>query len=181
MLDLATANYLSEDVSVRLGNGDGTYQPAQNYATNASDFGPTCIVAGDFNGDGNLDLVTGNQTASVTSVQRDRVCSWATAMAASSGTLTFIGAVNLPGSFPRDMVVGDFDADGKLDLAVAIVTIQTTWVTFTCCWAPGKEPLQRDNCPRSFRRLRRHFHGHGRLQPRRQVGPGMEQSRSRRH
>src|SRR5687768_4168315 len=54
VLDRAEANYLSEDVSIRLGNADGTYQPAQNYATNASDFGPTCIVAGDFNGDGNL-------------------------------------------------------------------------------------------------------------------------------
>src|SRR5262249_58441989 len=54
-LDLATANYSSNDVSVLLGNGDGTLRTARNYATSAY---PGCITAGDFNRDGKLDLVT---------------------------------------------------------------------------------------------------------------------------
>ncbi len=40
-------------VSVLLGNGDGTFQPAVQYAVGSV---PEAIVAGDFNGDGRLDL-----------------------------------------------------------------------------------------------------------------------------
>ena len=40
-------------VSVLLGNGDGTFQPQVTYAVGAD---PDAIVAGDFNGDGHLDL-----------------------------------------------------------------------------------------------------------------------------
>src|SRR4051794_8150224 len=35
-LDLAVANYSSNTISVLLGNGDGTFQAAKNYATGAS-------------------------------------------------------------------------------------------------------------------------------------------------
>jgi hypothetical protein len=38
-----------------LGNGDGTFEPAVNYAVGAS---PWMVVAGDFNNDGILDLAT---------------------------------------------------------------------------------------------------------------------------
>ena len=44
-------------VSVLLGNGDGTFQPARNSATGA---GPLSLAVGDFNGDGKLDLATAN-------------------------------------------------------------------------------------------------------------------------
>ena len=36
-----------------LGNGDGTFQPAVEYAAGSY---PVAIVTGDFNGDGRLDL-----------------------------------------------------------------------------------------------------------------------------
>ena len=51
--DLAVANCVSNDVSVLLGNGDGTFQPQVTYAVG---LGPYAIVAGDFNGDGRTDL-----------------------------------------------------------------------------------------------------------------------------
>src|SRR5262249_59762660 len=54
-LDLATANYSSNDVSVLLGNGDGTLRTARNDATGAS---PGCIAAGAFNRGRHLDLGT---------------------------------------------------------------------------------------------------------------------------
>ena len=38
---------------VLLGNGDGTFQPAVQYAVGSV---PDAIVAGDFTGDGRLDL-----------------------------------------------------------------------------------------------------------------------------
>src|SRR5262249_23187370 len=42
-------------VSVLLGNGDGSFQPARTYALGMR---PEAMVAGDFNGDGVPDLVT---------------------------------------------------------------------------------------------------------------------------
>ena len=44
-------------MSVLLGNGDGTFQPQVTYAVGSD---PDAIVAGDFNGDGQLDLAVAN-------------------------------------------------------------------------------------------------------------------------
>jgi hypothetical protein len=59
ILDRATLS--TDAVSVSLGNGDGTYQPAQTYAAGPS---PGSIAAGDFNGDGLIDLVVVNSPSS---------------------------------------------------------------------------------------------------------------------
>ena len=56
--DLAVANYDDKkDVSILLGNGDGTFQPQVTYAVGAC---PDAIVTGDFNGDGRTDLAVAN-------------------------------------------------------------------------------------------------------------------------
>ena len=56
-LDLAAANYDSNDVSILLGNGDGSFRAAVNYGAS---FHPLSIAAGEFNGDGRLDLALVN-------------------------------------------------------------------------------------------------------------------------
>ena len=56
--DLATANYFNDDVSVLLGNGDGTFAVPLSFA--AGD-GPISVTTGDFNGDGITDLATANR------------------------------------------------------------------------------------------------------------------------
>ena len=57
-LDLATANQGGDDVSVLLGNGDGTFRTPSNISIGSA---PTSMAVGDFNGDGKLDLgVTSN-------------------------------------------------------------------------------------------------------------------------
>src|SRR5436309_11106351 len=53
-LDLAVVNYLSNTISVLVGNGDGTFAPASTYAAGG---GPTSIAIDDVNGDGKRDLV----------------------------------------------------------------------------------------------------------------------------
>jgi hypothetical protein len=45
--DLAVANSLSHNVSVLLGNGDGTFRAAQNYGAGTA---PVFVAVGDFNG-----------------------------------------------------------------------------------------------------------------------------------
>ncbi len=59
-LDLAVANFATNDVSVLLGNGDGTFQTAMNFGAGTQ---PESLVTGDFNGDGILDLAVANDSA----------------------------------------------------------------------------------------------------------------------
>ena len=68
---------LDDTVSVLLGNGDGTFQPQVTYAVGSC---PDAIVAGDFNGDGRIDLAVANDYRSTAPCR----CCWATATARSS-------------------------------------------------------------------------------------------------
>jgi VCBS repeat protein/FG-GAP repeat protein len=107
MQDLAVANDTVGigSVSVLLGNGDGTFQPAQNFAAGSS---PFSVAVGDFNGDGVPDLAVANLNSINVSVLL------------GNGDGTFQPAQNFGvGTGPRSMAVGDFNGDGKLDLAVA--------------------------------------------------------------
>ncbi len=107
-LDLATANYGSNNVSILLGNGDGTFQAAVNYGAGSY---PISITVGDFNGDGKLDLATANYGSNNISILLGK------------GDGTFQTAANYGvGSYPISIAVGNFNGDGKLDLAVANVS-----------------------------------------------------------
>ena len=55
--DLAVANYSSNNVSVLLGNGNGTFQATVNYGAGTN---PYSVAIGDFNGDGRSDLAVTN-------------------------------------------------------------------------------------------------------------------------
>ena len=82
-----------------------------NYPTGRGDEG---IVAGDFNGDNKLDLVTANLDADTVSVLL------------GNGDGTFKTHVDYAtGSNPVSVIAGDFNADGKLDLAVANASSST--------------------------------------------------------
>ncbi len=64
-VDFVVANNLNSNVSVHLGNGDGTFQPEVSYTTDAF---PDSVVVGDFNGDGKLDLAVRSSSSFTISV-----------------------------------------------------------------------------------------------------------------
>src|SRR5438067_8466543 len=59
-LDLAVGPYAGKGIVVMLGNGDGTFQAPVEYTTSKNPFNIGDLVAGDFNGDGKLDLAAAN-------------------------------------------------------------------------------------------------------------------------
>ncbi|MGA8437028.1 MAG: FG-GAP-like repeat-containing protein [Candidatus Sulfotelmatobacter sp.] len=113
-LDLAVADFLTQEVSVLLGNGDGTFQAVKYYATGNAN--PSSIVFADFNGDGNLDLA-------LTSTPLGSAPGNLVSLLLGNGDGTFQAATPSTlfgtGSEAYSAVVGDFNGDGAEDLAVA--------------------------------------------------------------
>jgi hypothetical protein len=114
--DLVVANYgdLSgpDNVAVLLGNGDGTFMPAAVYTAGTK---PDFVAVGDFNGDGNLDVVAGSNSGGP-AVGNTGVVS----VFLGKGDGTFAPAVNYPtGIVAASIAVADLNGDGRLDLAVA--------------------------------------------------------------
>jgi len=103
-VDVATANYSDNTVSVLLGKGDGTFSTHTEFTTGASAQG---IAVADFNGDGKLDLVTANASGNSISV-----------LLAQGGGLFANHLDFSTGSGPTMVVAGDFNGDGKQDVAV---------------------------------------------------------------
>jgi FG-GAP-like repeat/Abnormal spindle-like microcephaly-assoc'd, ASPM-SPD-2-Hydin len=104
-LDIVVTNRLANSVGLMMGNGDGTFQPVTNIPINAS---PFFVAVGDFNGDGNPDVVT---------LDEGGLCPCITVML-GNGDGTFQTPINTIAPYPDSAAgLGDFNRDGKLDLA----------------------------------------------------------------
>ncbi|HLJ93731.1 MAG TPA: VCBS repeat-containing protein [Gemmataceae bacterium] len=104
-LDLVTANG-NGTINVLLGNGDGTFQAAQSFAPGFS--GLKSAAVADFNGDGKLDLAVAGETKDVTDV---------VSILLGNGDGTFQAPQNYSTAATLAVAVGDFNGDGKADLA----------------------------------------------------------------
>jgi uncharacterized repeat protein (TIGR01451 family) len=112
-MDIAVANYRSNNLTILLGNGDGSF--AATDAAPATGSFPAAIVAGDFNKDGKLDLAVDNQCGTGGACTAGTVT-----ILLGDGTGNFTPAAASPatGSGPVSMALADFNGDGNLDLAV---------------------------------------------------------------
>ncbi len=110
--DLAITRWNYGDVSLQLGNGDGTFQTAASYGEGTSGAHPYCAVGGDFDGDGFPDLAMANFGDNSVAVLRDRPL--------GNGGFDFDAALTFTGGLnsPRSIAVGDFNRDGKPDFVV---------------------------------------------------------------
>jgi hypothetical protein len=127
--DLAVGNNAGNNVSVLLGNGDGTFPVTPNYSTGSSSDYAGGVAVADFNGDGILDVAvinpgvfnpegTGGPSPGTLSILLGK----------SDGT--FQPAVNYPTgrSLAAGVAVADFNGDDILDLAVANSTDGTVGI-----------------------------------------------------
>ena len=107
-LDIAVAS--SENVSVRLGNDDGTFADPIGYLPGA---GSRWLAAGDLNADGYLDLAVSNGDSAQVAIL----------LGSRDGTLEshdHVHTLGTPGQRgPWALTVDDWDGDGNLDLGVA--------------------------------------------------------------
>jgi hypothetical protein len=100
------SNNQTTGIALLFGNGNGTFQKAKSiYLPAAARMG---LVAGDFNGDGILDLAFGDQLANSIGVLLGK------------GDGGFESQVNYNvGAEPISLAVGDVNNDGKLDLVAS--------------------------------------------------------------
>jgi len=98
-------------VSVLLGNGDGTFQPAALYGTAIY---PGYVLIADFNGDGKLDLAVADTGSDFFPYSTPAAVS----ILLGFGDGTFVGQTDYSSSWiPYQVVSADFNGDGKPDIA----------------------------------------------------------------
>ena len=115
--DLAVVNGDTQDsVSILLGNPDGTFQPAMLYAAGGAL--AASAAAGDLNGDGVPDLVVANGCANYDNLTCAGNGSIGVLLGNGDGTFQPTVSYNSGGSHATFVTLGDFDGDGKSDLAV---------------------------------------------------------------
>ena len=112
--DLVVADKGSNEVSVFLGNGDGTFQTRTDYATGNA---PVSVALGDFNHDGAEDIAVANSGSNSVTVYYNQI--------STSNNLalgTFVPGKTrdfAAGHKPTSIVAADYNVDGLVDIAVA--------------------------------------------------------------
>lgn len=107
-IDIVTANSDDNNVSVLLGDGTGNFTDVGSVSFPGAT-SPIDVELGDLNGDGFLDLVTGNSTDNISVFLGD-------------GAGSFTEVANSPftmGSNASAVALGDLNGDGDLDIVVA--------------------------------------------------------------
>jgi len=108
--DIVTANSLSNDISVLVGNGDGTFLAQEVFAVGTN---PVALVIADVNLDGDADVLTANSDSGDLSLL----------LGGATGSLFEPEQHFVVGGAPSDLGVADLDNDTNPDL-VAVRAVQ---------------------------------------------------------
>jgi len=125
-LDIAVANYYSDNVSILKNNGDGTFQSAVSYITGT---GPVSVSCADLDGDSDQDLA-------VAAFNSDRI-----SVLRNNGDGTFEAKVDYEvGTNPYSVFCADLDGDLDLDLAVSDFNSDSVSILKNLTQVPANQP-----------------------------------------
>lgn len=110
-LDIVVTNPTRDNISVFLGDGDGTFGSEIRTSVGPSVSFPTDLAVADFDEDGNLDVVTSNAQSVDDSLALLR--------GDGDGTFQASTAFATTCDRPESVVAGDFDGDENVDVAAA--------------------------------------------------------------
>ncbi|MBN2227001.1 MAG: T9SS type A sorting domain-containing protein [candidate division Zixibacteria bacterium] len=108
-IDVVTVNTIPHDITLLLGNGNGSFMDTINLSTYSSN--PIALIAADLDNDTDLDIVTANRYSGTISIFE----------AAGGGTFWYPFSIPVgiaEGPQPEDVHAADFNNDGAIDLAV---------------------------------------------------------------
>ena len=108
-LDILVANYGTDSIGLFLGCGDGSFTSQITYSSTPQSR-PYSLATNDINNDGHLDIVVANSGTNNIDIFL------------GNGNTSFISQTTYsisPGSRPQSIIIGDFNGDSQLDIAVS--------------------------------------------------------------
>ncbi len=117
LVDIVSANNSGNSLSIQWGQGGGAFGQRQDISFFPVGANPVQVVVGDFNADAIPDLATANWGDDSVAVLLGQGTDGVGNRSYTGPVFHEVGAT---GVSPRALVAGDFDADGILDLAVAM-------------------------------------------------------------
>ncbi|CAF0744124.1 unnamed protein product [Rotaria sp. Silwood1] len=116
--DIVVANYASNNIGILLGFGNLTFDNIITYPIE-SDWHPLFVAAGDFDNDGQIDIVVANyHVSSISLLLGYENGSFTTQVSYSTGYQ----------SWPSSITVGDFNRDNRLDIATSNYNINNVGI-----------------------------------------------------